>query len=64
MRLPDSTVFDCPVIQLPKIQDDAGNISATTWDAFTYKYDGTTPTNPATVSVSPAGYAASNSFTF
>lgn len=47
-----------------KAKDSAGNIADTAWDAFTYKYDGTNPTNPSTVSVSPAGYAATNSFTF
>ncbi len=47
-----------------KAKDNAGNIADNAWDAFTYKYDGTNPTNPATVSVSPAGYAATNSFTF
>lgn len=47
-----------------KAKDNAGNIADNAWDAFTYKYDGSNPTNPTTVSVSPAGYAATNSFTF
>lgn len=47
-----------------KAKDNAGNSASTTWDAFTYKLDSTAPTNPLTVSVSPAGYAPTNDFTF
>ncbi len=46
-----------------KTKDNAGNISAAA-TLFIYKYDVTTPTNPAFVSVSPAGYNSTNSFTF
>jgi len=46
-----------------KSKDKAGNISSA-WDAFTYNYDTVGPTTPATVSVSPSGYATTNSFTF
>lgn len=44
-------------------KDYAGNVSST-WAPFIYKYDGTNPTNPGVVSVSPSGYTATNSYTF
>ncbi len=47
-----------------KTKDNAGNISDTAWSAFTYKFDSTAPTNPSTITVSPAGYASTNSYTF
>lgn len=47
-----------------RAKDSAGNLAASTWSAFTYKFDSTGPTNPTTVSVSPAGYAPTNDFTF
>ncbi len=47
-----------------KTIDNAQNVSATTWEPFIYKYDSSSPSNPASITVSPAGYAATNSFTF
>lgn len=47
-----------------KTKDLAGNVSSTTWAPFTYKFDNTGPNNPPTITVSPTGYAATNSFTF
>ncbi len=46
-----------------KSADNAGNKS-TTYAAFIYKYDSTSPTNPSLVSVNPAGFATTNDFTF
>ena len=47
-----------------KTVDDADLISATTWEAFIYKYDATAPTNPSNVSSNPPGYSTNSSFTF
>ncbi len=47
-----------------KAKDSAGNTAATTWAPFNYKFDNGTPSNPSSITVSPAGYAASNEFTF
>ena len=47
-----------------KTKDVAGNINATAWEPFVYKYDVAGPNNPSLISVSPAGYTATNSFTF
>lgn len=47
-----------------KARDNAQNNATEIWQAFIYKYDGSNPVNPAVISVSPAGYAATNSFTF
>lgn len=44
-------------------KDNAQNVS-TTYSAFTYKFDNSVPTNPSTITVTPTGYAATNSFTF
>ena len=47
--------------------DNAGNIkhlAAPDPSLFIYKYDGTVPTSPVYVSVSPSGYTQTNSFTF
>jgi hypothetical protein len=46
-----------------KTKDIAGNISATS-DLFTYKYDGSVPNNPLSLSVLPSGYSSTNNFTF
>ncbi len=43
--------------------DVAGNVAAT-WEAFTYKYDATAPTNPSALVVAPAGYTQTNDYTF
>jgi len=47
-----------------KARDNAQNAASSTYAPFIYKYDGASPTNPTVVTVSPAGYAATNSFTF
>ncbi len=47
-----------------KTRDVAQNVSASAYDAFTYKYDATNPNNPSGVSVNPSGYTSTNSFTF
>ncbi len=47
-----------------KAKDNAQNTAATAWQPFIYKFDNTAPSNPSVVTVSPAGYAATNSFTF
>lgn len=47
-----------------KTVDAAQNVSSTVWEPFIYKYDANGPTNPSSITVSPAGYAASNEFTF
>lgn len=47
-----------------KARDQAQNIATSIWAPFTYKFDNTGPTAPGVVSVSPAGYAPTNSFTF
>ncbi|TXH60523.1 MAG: hypothetical protein E6Q84_04515 [Thiothrix sp.] len=43
--------------------DVAGNVAAA-WDAFTYKYDATGPSNPSALVVAPAGYSQTNDYTF
>jgi hypothetical protein len=47
-----------------KTRDNAQNVTGTSWAAFTYKFDSTTPTNPSSVSVSPAGFSAVDNYTF
>lgn len=47
-----------------KTIDDAELVSATTWEAFIYKYDAAAPTNPSNVSSNPPGYSTNSSFTF
>ena len=47
-----------------KTKDAAQNVSSSIWEAFIYKIDTTVPNNPSAITVSPAGYAASNDFTF
>lgn len=47
-----------------KAKDNAGNNASTTSAAFIYKFDSTAATNPNTITVLPAGYASTNSFTF
>lgn len=46
-----------------KTKDAAQNTSSI-YSAFTYKYDGTAPSNPSIITVSPSGYTATNSYTF
>lgn len=45
-----------------KTKDNAGNISATIWQAFHYRYDGTAPNAVGTVSVDPRIYTTTNNF--
>jgi hypothetical protein len=47
-----------------KTKDNAQNIQPDTWAPLTYKFDNTAPTNPVSITVSPAGYAPTNEFTF
>ncbi|MDQ3008171.1 MAG: fibronectin type III domain-containing protein [bacterium] len=47
-----------------KTRDSAFNSSSSIWDGFVYKFDNGNPTNPSTITVTPAGYAATNNFTF
>ncbi len=44
--------------------DAAGNIAATNWEPFTYKYDLTAPTMPTSLTVNPLGYSGVNNYTF
>lgn len=44
--------------------DDAGNFSEEIWQPYIYKYDITSPQVVANVSVDPAGYTSTNSFSF
>ena len=46
-----------------KAKDRAQNVS-TIYAGFIYKLDSSAPTNPSLISVSPAGYSSTNSFTF
>ena len=47
-----------------KAQDAAGNVASSSYDAFTYKYDGTDPVNPSGILPDPAGFSNNNSFAF
>lgn len=47
-----------------KAVDAAGNVAASTWAAFIYKFDSSQPNPPATLVADPAGYSATNSFDF
>ncbi len=47
-----------------KAVDDAGMIPASAFSAFTYKFDSTSPTNPSDISVTPAGFTASDDYDF
>ena len=49
---------------LVKTLDDAGNVSASTWQPFIYKYDGEAASAPDNLSADPSGYTATNSFDF
>jgi len=40
------------------------NVDTTVYTLFTYLYDVTLPTNPSSISVAPAGFTGTNSFTF
>lgn len=45
-------------------RDNAGVIAATSYSAFTYKFDNIAPTNPSIISVNPTGYTATDNFVF
>jgi N-acetylneuraminic acid mutarotase len=47
-----------------KTIDDAGNISSTVLDAFTYKFDSDEPLAPDNLAADPSGYTATDSFSF
>lgn len=47
-----------------KTKDDGSNVAASTWSAFTYKFDNVAPTNPTTVIANPPGYSNTNNFDF
>ncbi len=47
-----------------KAIDDAEMVPASTYAAFTYRFDNTSPTNPTNILVNPAGYTASDNYTF
>jgi len=47
-----------------KAVDDAQMIPASTYAAFTYKYDVTPPENPTSILVNPAGYTAFDTYDF
>lgn len=44
-------------------KDRAQNLSPI-YSSFSYRYDASVPNNPSTVTVTPSGYASTNSFTF
>jgi len=45
-------------------EDNAGMITASSYSAFTYKFDNIAPTNPTIISVNPTGYTAVDNFIF
>jgi len=47
-----------------KSEDNAGNVASDVGTTFVYKFDNSLPSNPATISVDPPGYTATNNFTF
>lgn len=47
-----------------KTIDNAGNISAATWQPFIYKYDAEAPPAPTDLAADPAGYSSIDSFDF
>ncbi|NTV40731.1 MAG: hypothetical protein HGA61_00430 [Candidatus Moranbacteria bacterium] len=47
-----------------KVRDNAGMIPADSYNAFVYKFDNLPPMNPTDISVTPAGYTASDNFAF
>jgi hypothetical protein len=47
-----------------KAVDYGGMIPAANYEAFTYQYDTTAPTNPSSISVTPTGYTASDNYAF
>ncbi|MEA2007061.1 MAG: hypothetical protein U9O20_02785 [Patescibacteria group bacterium] len=49
---------------LIKAVDDADMIPAGSYNAFTYRFDTTPPTNPSDIMVDPAGYTAADNYEF
>lgn len=47
-----------------KTVDDAGNLSATVWQPFIYKYDAEAASAPENLNADPSGYSATDSFDF
>jgi hypothetical protein len=49
-----------------KIQtvDNAGMVASSSYTAFIYKLDNTSPINPSTIEVNPTGYSSASLFTF
>lgn len=47
-----------------KTQDEAGNLATQAWAPFVYQYDALQPATPTELSADPAGFTATNSFTF
>jgi len=45
-------------------KDNAGMIPASSYTAFTYKFDNIPPINPTEISVTPTGYTAADNFSF
>ncbi|MGB5018662.1 MAG: hypothetical protein WBO66_02950, partial [Candidatus Moraniibacteriota bacterium] len=45
-------------------EDNAGVITASSYSAFTYKFDNIAPINPSVISVLPTGYTAIDNFAF
>ena len=45
-------------------KDNAGMITATSYNAFTYKFDNIAPINPTLIDVVPTGYTATDNFVF
>ena len=61
--IPSAMVTGTPYYLRIQTKDNAQNVSDTI-DAFTYKFDSTSPTNPTLLTVSPSGYSSSDLFTF
>ncbi len=64
--LPTNSLEDGDHYLIIQTKDAGGNLSATQWNAFHYKYDHTAPTAIATenVAVLPNGYSSTNSYRF
>lgn len=47
-----------------KTVDDAGNVSSTSWQPFTYKFDSSAPSQPENLEADPSGYTLTDAFDF
>ncbi|MBU0964527.1 hypothetical protein KKC06_05820 [Patescibacteria group bacterium] len=47
-----------------RTEDNVGNQADATYAAFIYQYDGTNPTQPGSLDVTPTGYSATDNFDF